>query len=520
VTEQVSAKGAVVKAAGIVLAMSILGRLAGFVREQVIAAHFGTSAMTDSYVMAFAIPNVIYVIIGGALSTAFIPVFSQYLVGRDENRGWRVTSTIINLAVLIMSAIAVLGIVLAPYLVRLFAPGFDAAQAALTAKLTRIMFPLIVFSVLTMLIQGILNSYRRFAAPALTSVAFSVTVIVSVLALAPTMGVTGLAVGTLAAAAAQILIQLPSLWKHLGRYRPCLDLRDPGVLQIWTLVLPSMGGTAITQAYTVVDRMIASGLPAGSIAALNFANKLMFLPFNLFVLAINTAIFPVLSTQASRGDLEEVSRTTHFGLRLTALFIVPCAVGLLVLAEPIVRLVFERGAFDATSTEMTAFALGFYSLGLFFQGGYNILNRTFYSIKDTKTPLKISAAVVLLNIILALLLVRPLQHGGLALANSLAALCSFWISWAMLKKRLPKTKGESFLRSIRGVLIAAAIMGAALVGLTGLMRSLPVPGGPLVQVSIMLAVGVMVYGVFVVVFRVEEVKWVMEKIAVWRRRPR
>lgn len=504
-------KGTVIKAAGIVLAMSVIGRLAGFVREQVIASHFGTSAVTDSYLMAFTISSMIYVIIGGALSTAFIPVFSQYLVDQDEDQGWRVTSSVISTAALSMTVITVLGIILAPYLVRLFAPGFDTSQVVLTTKLTRIMFPTVVFSVLTMLVGGILNSYRHFAAPALAAAAFSLTVVVSVIALAPTLGVTGLAIGTLLATIAQVLVQLPSLKKYLVRYRPCLDWKDPGVRRIWSLMVPALGGTAVTQAYLVIDRIIASGLPAGSIAALNFANKLMFLPFNLFVLAINTAIFPVLSAQASKGDMDEVSRTTQFGLRLTALLIIPCAVGLLVLAKPIVRLVFERGAFDANSTEMTAFALGFFSLGLFFQGGYNILNRAFYSIKDTKTPLKISIGVVIINIILSLLLVRPLQHGGLALANSLSAICSFGISYMLLRKKLVYVKGESFLRGIRGVLLSAGIMGAVLVGLEQVMNAPSVHLNLMVQVMVLLAAGVLFYGVSTVVFRVEEVRWVLER---------
>lgn len=506
-----TARTTVVKAAGIVLAMSILGRLAGFVREQVIAAHFGTSALTDSYLMAYTISSIIYVIIGGALSTAFIPVFSQYLVNQEEDRGWRVTSTVIHAAVLAMAAICVLGIILAPWLVQLFAPGFSAEQIVLTTRLTRIMFPMIIFSVLTMLVQGILNSYRHFAAPALTAVAFSTTIIVAVFALTPSMGVAGLAAGTLAASVAQVLIQLPSLKRYLSRYRFCLDLKDPGVRQIWNLMLPALGATAVTQAYIVIDRIIASGLPAGSIAALNFANKLMLLPFNLFVLAINTAIFPILSTQASEGNLEEVSRTTAFGLRLTALFVIPCAVGLLVLAQPIVRLVFERGAFDAGSTEMTAFALGFFSLGLFFQGGYNVLNRAFYALKDTRTPLKINLVVVLINLVLALVLVRPLQHGGLALATSLASLSSFLISYFLLQKRFPR-QGESLIRSIRGILLSAALMGTVLIAATQFLNTRGVQGYSMMAVLLLIIAGALVYCVSILVFRVEEVRWVLAKV--------
>ncbi|MGI6549666.1 MAG: lipid II flippase MurJ, partial [Syntrophomonadales bacterium] len=288
-------KRTLVKAAGLILAISIIGRLLGFVREQVIAAEFGTTMATDAYLMAFTIPNLIYVILGGALATAFIPVFTASNINQGPRESSKLASYIGNLAALAMSAIAVLGILLAPVLVSLIAPGFSPEAKNLTVALTRIMFPCVLLSTLSMLQGGLLNSLKHFAAPAFTSAAFSGTVILSVFLLVPEMGVYGLAVGTVLAMVAQVIIQIPAMFGRGLKYYPHISLQHPGVRKIGELVLPVMIGTGVNQVYVTIDRILASTLSEGSLAALNFANKLMFLPFNLFVVAVNTAVFPSFS---------------------------------------------------------------------------------------------------------------------------------------------------------------------------------------------------------------------------------
>ncbi|NLB18305.1 MAG: murein biosynthesis integral membrane protein MurJ, partial [Syntrophomonadaceae bacterium] len=386
-------KRTLLKAAGLILAISIIGRLLGFVREQVIAANFGTSMATDAYLMAFTIPNLIYVIIGGALATAFIPVFTDTHINQGNQESSRLASYTGNLALVVMSIIALLGILIAPLLVSLIAPGFSPEAHEMTVKLTRIMFPCVLLATLSMLLGGILNSLRHFAMPAFTAAAFSGTVIISVFLLVPDMGVTGLALGTVLGMAIQVLIQIPALFGRGLRYIPRISLDNAGVRRIGELVFPVMIGTGVNQIYVTIDRILASTLSVGSLAALNFANKLMFLPFNLFVVAVNTAVFPSLSALAARNDHEELGNTMVFGLNLIALFTIPAAIVLFALSEPIVRVLFERGAFDAHSTAMTSFALRFFVLGLFAQGAYNVINRTYYALQDTKTPVKISISV-------------------------------------------------------------------------------------------------------------------------------
>lgn len=500
-------KRTLVKAAGLILAISIIGRLLGFVREQVIAAEFGTSMATDAYLMAFTIPNLIYVILGGALATAFIPVFTATRINQGPRESSQLVSFVANLATLVMSAIAVLGILLAPILVSLIAPGFSPEAQDLTVKLTRIMFPCVLLATLSMLQGGLLNSLQHFAMPAFTSAAFSGTVILSVLLLVPEMGVYGLALGTVLAMVAQVIIQIPAMFGKGLRYYPTISLQHPGVQKIGELVLPVMIGTGVNQVYVTIDRILASTLSEGSLAALNFANKLMFLPFNLFVVAINTAVFPSFSALAAKGDHKELGHTMVFGLNLVGLFTIPAAVGLFVLSSPIVQVLFERGAFDAHSTQMTAFALQFFVIGLFAQGAYNVINRTYYALQDTKTPVKISITVVIINLILSLILIRYLQHGGLALANSLAAIVNMILAYWLLRQRLPELPEKKLFLNLGKILVASLAMGFAVYLLDGLLAAqLPMAylKGQFIHLGLCMIFGVAVYGVLVILLRVDE----------------
>lgn len=508
-------KKSLLKAAGLILAISIIGRLLGFVREQVIAARFGTSMATDAYLMAFTIPNLIYVIIGGALATAFIPVFTSNHVNEGAGESSRLASYTINLAALVMSLVALLGILIAPLLVSLIAPGFSPSAQELTIKLTRIMFPCVLLATLSMLQGGILNSLQHFALPAFTSVAFSGTVILSVFFLVPDLGVTGLAIGTVLAMVAQVLIQVPAFFGKGLHYIPRISLNHAGVRRIGELVFPVMIGTGVNQVYVTIDRILASTLSVGSLAALNFANKLMFLPFNLFVVAVNTAVFPSLSALAAREDHQELGNTMVFGLNLIALFTIPAAVGLFMLSHPIVRLLFERGAFDATSTQMTAFALRFFVLGLFAQGAYNVINRTYYALQDTKTPVKISITVVILNLVFSLILIRFLQHGGLALANSLAAIINMSLAYWFLRQRLPQLPEKKLFINLGKILLASLSMGIVLFLADNFLTAsidLSSVKNQIYYLTLSMGLGVLVYMAMIVVLRVEEAWYVFERI--------
>lgn len=261
------------------MAISVLARLAGFIREQAIAAKFGTSMATDAYVVAYTVANTVYLIIGGALATVFIPVFASYLTGAnpaDRRSAWTLASTIINLTVLVLGGATIVGIAVAPWLVQLIAPGFapEPEKVQLTTQLTQIMFPITVLFALSMLAGVILNSLQHFAVPALGSVVFSLMVLASVFTLGAVWGIKGLAVGIVIAIAFQVAIQVPVLRRKGMRYSLALDLKHPGVRQIGILMGPVLLGNTVAQAYVFIERMIASHLAEGIIGALNFANKL------------------------------------------------------------------------------------------------------------------------------------------------------------------------------------------------------------------------------------------------------
>lgn len=534
-------------AAGLLMGISILSRLAGFVREQAIAAQFGTSLFTDAYVVAYTIVNVVYLILGGALATVFIPVFISYLHShegkaagttagvlndppadavspgtllaseRGENSGkqvagsckgsaaaagasppaissahtsssavsspaacssaayppaawptavahrsaWELASTVINFTLLAMGFLAVLGIAASPWLVKLIAPGFSSEAASLTSRLTQIMFPIALLAALSMLAGGILNSLQHFAWPALSSVVFSLTVAAAVFTLGAIWGIEGLAAGTVIATLLQVGVQVPALKRHGMRYFLRLRWNHPGMREIGHLVGPVLLGNTVSQAYVAVERILASGLATGSIAALNFASKLMLLPFNLFAMAINTAIFPTLADHAASGDREALGRTTALGIKLVGILLIPAAAGMMALAEPLVRLAYERGAFNTLSTRMTSTALYCYLLGLFALGAFNVLHRAFYALKDTRTPVAINILAVLANAGLGLLLVRPLQHAGLALAVALAANLNLVFAYICLQRRLPGLSPRTLFPPLGKILLAALFMGAA-----------------------------------------------------------
>ena len=455
-------------AAGLLMAISILSRLAGFVREQAIAAQFGTSLFTDAYVVAYTIVNVVYLILGGALATVFIPVFISYLHSQKNetaavaNRSaWELASTVINFTLLAMGILALAGIAASPWLVKLIAPGFSAEAASLTSRLTQIMFPIALLAALSMLAGGILNSLQHFAWPALSSVVFSLTVAAAVFTLGAIWGIEGLAAGTVIATLLQAGVQVPALKRHGMRYSLRLRWKHPGMREIGQLIGPVLLGNTVSQAYVAVERILASGLAAGSIAALNFASKLMLLPFNLFAMAINTAIFPTLADHAASGDREALGRTAALGIKLVGLLLIPAAAGMMALAEPLVRLAYERGAFNALSTRMTSAALSCYLLGLFAMGAFNVLHRAFYALKDTRTPVAISILAVLANTALGIVLVRSLQHAGLALAAALAANLNLVLAYICLQRRLPGLSPRALFPPLGKILLAALFMGAA-----------------------------------------------------------
>ena len=449
------------RAATIVMMAFLVSRVLGLAREMIIGNQFGTSRELDVYLAAFRIPDLIFQLIaGGALGSAFIPIFTSYLARGDEKEVWGLASSVLNSVALILTACATLAGIFAPQLVaHVVVPGFTPEEQALTVRLMRLMLVSPVIFGVSGIVMGILNSFQHFLLPALAPAFYNLSIMAGAVFLVPVMGIYGLALGVVAGSLLHLLVQLPELVRKGLAYRPIIDISHPGVREVGWLMLPRMMGLATVQINFLVNTFLASGLGEGSLAALNYGWMLMLLPQGIFAMAIATAAFPTLSELAATEEFVELRLTLSEALRLILYLTIPASVGLIVLREPLIQLLLQRGRFDPSSTQAVASALQFYALGLFAHSALEIVTRAFYSLHDTRTPVLIGAGAMTLNIILSLLLIGPLSHGGLALANSVATIIETSVLLVILRGRLQGVDGQRLLRSVLKIGLAALVMG-------------------------------------------------------------
>jgi len=453
----------VTKAAGVVGISTVVTRILGFLRDMVIASAFGAGTAADAYYVAFRIPNTLRRLVGeGALTVAFIPVFVEENQ-QSEKRAWALTHAIITLLSVILIIITLLGELFTPFIVKVVASGFNQTsdKFALTVYLTRITFPYIFFISLAALAMGVLNSLRHFLSSALAPVMLNISLIGCVLLLCPRLDqpVVGLAIGVLLGGITQLLFQLPVLVKRGFCYRISFDYHNPAVQKIGILLLPALFGLSVHQIGIFVGTHLASYLPEGSVSYLYYAYRLVEFPLGIFGMAVATAVLPTMSSQSANAEYEQLANTLSFALRLVLFITIPSMVGLMILRVPIIALLFQRGEFTFATTQATARALFYYTLGLPAIAGVRIIVPVFYSLKDTFTPVKCGAAAVALNIVFCLLLMVPLQHAGLALAMSLSSFFNLFLLIWLLRKRLGRIGWRSILRSMSKVSMASIIMG-------------------------------------------------------------
>lgn len=502
----------VAKAAGIIMVAMVLSRILGYVRDVVIYTNFGQNNLTDAYNAAFSIPDFLYyLLIGGALSSAFIPVFSGYIATNKEEDGWRVASTIFNIVIILMLVGIMLGIIFAPALIRILVPGFSPENMALTVKMTRIMFLQTFFMALNGISMGILHSYQRFLAPAAGAVLYNLGIIlVGVFLLpylGPELGIIGFAIGVVVGAVLNFAVQLPALLKIGLRYQFIFDLKHPGVRKIGALILPVLIGLSVTQFNLFVNQNLGSSLPSGMLSALRAAQRIMQLPIGVFAVAIAVAVFPTLTGHAARQEREQFKKTMSLGIRTIFFITIPAAMGLVALKTPIVRMLFQQGQFTPGDTSTTAYALLFYCLGLFAYSALQLLNRVFYALQDTLTPVAVGAFTILVNIALNFLLIKPLGHGGLALAYSLAGIINMFLLLFIFRSKVGSIDGRKILQSFVVTVGISLLMGLAAYQTSELMAMVVDIGtktGQLLQVGSSIAVGVLVFGFLTVFLKMEE----------------
>ena len=506
----------VAKAAGFLMLTMSASRILGYLRDVFIYHSFGQNRITDAYNAAFSIPDFLYMIlVGGALSSSFIPVFSSY-IAKDREEGWRVASIVLNwVMVLLMIGVAI-GIAFTPQLVEILVPGFNPEAMELTVVLTKIMFAQVFFMSLSGISQGILQSYKHFTSPAIGSVLYNLGIIVGGLLLAapiesrwPGYGIAGFSIGVVLGAMINFFVQVPALKKVGFHYFFSFDFRHPGVKKLMALMVPVFIGLSASEVNLFINQALASDLSPGMLAALKTGQRLMQLPIGIFAIAIAVAVFPTMTAHVARGEMDDFRKSASLGLRSVLFITIPAAVGLAVLRIPLVRFMYEfkTGAFTAASTIATADALFYYCIGLFAYGAIHVLSRMFYALQNTMTPVFASVVSIGVNIGLSLLFVGPMGHTGLALAYSLTGIFNMILLLVLLRAKTGSIEGGKLTVSFVKILLASAIMGAIVAFVAGGCEVLLGVDGKLVQVMqlvVSIAVGAVVYGIITVGLKMDE----------------
>jgi len=468
----------------------LASRLLGLVREQVFAGFFGAGRELDAFITAFRIPNLFRDLFAeGALSAAFVTTFSQKLEREGDASAWRLANLVIHALALVVGGIVIVGIITAPGLVDLIAPGFAATpgKTELTVFLTRLLFPFLFLVALAAVAMGMLNAKERFGVPASASSFFNLGSIVAGLAtawwLAPdymsdlwssggraalssdaaARAITGMAVGTLVGGALQLLVQVPSLYRLKYRYQPGLSFRDPGLRKVLALMGPATIGAAAVQVNVMVNNNFASTLGDGAVSWLNVAFRFTQLPIGLFGVAVGVVALPAVSRRVARDDMKGFNETVTRALRLVFALTIPAAVGLAVLAPQVIGLVYQYGRFEAYDTTMAAQALVAYSLGLAGYANIKVLVPAFYALGDARTPALVSCLSIVINATLNWVAIRQLGYGHAALAvvTSVVALANFGVLFVVLRRRIGPAKGLA--GAVGRVLVAAAVLAGACV---------------------------------------------------------
>jgi len=505
-------KHKIAKYAGIVVIATIFCRILGLGREIVISNRFGAGIESDVFFVAFMIPNLLRSFLAeGALNLAFVPVFTEYLTNYDRKKAEYFASNVLNILIIVLIIVVILGIWGAPLLINIIAIGFKSNphKYQLAVDLTRIMFPYIGFVAVAALFMGILNSYEHFLVPALAPAMLNISIIIFALTLSYKYGIYSIAWGVILGGIGQALLQIPTLVRKKIKYSFVVDFNDQGTKKLLKLLVPAMIGLAITQINVIVDKTIASTLIDGSISALYYSNRLVQFPLGAFGIAISIAIFPTLSKNIAKNDISEFKKSLLFGLRMLLFTTIPSAVGLIVLKDPIIRLIYEHGTFNKFATNMTASALLYYSIGLFAYACVRLITMSYFALNDTKTPVKIGAYILLLNVALDLILVRYLAHSGLALATSVAAILNMIVLLKILQDKIGDIELKSHALFLVKIVISSIFLGITCVVISnylGGILDLNDKYNQIIQVTASVFSGSLVYFIISYILGVKEVR--------------
>jgi putative peptidoglycan lipid II flippase len=495
--------GRLASAALVLSASFVLSRVLGLLRTVVIADVFGNAAPINAYFAAFRIPDTMFTLVSGsALASAFIPVFSGLLVGRDDRRAWRMASSVLNGVCIALAGLALFSFIFAPQVMDVLAGGYPPGQRQLTIDLTRIMLLQPIFLGAVGIINSILQSYNRFVLTAVAPLIYNLVVIVGAL-MGHQHGVVGLAWSVVLGAVAQLLVVLPGIGSYLIHfYQPVVDRNQPATREVWRLLVPRVIGLAAFQAMLFITLFLASRLPRGSVGAINYAWLLIWFPVASLGTAAGTAIFPRLAQLSARREAQALRWTINRSLRLVLFLAIPSAVGLIVLRKPVINLLYYHGAWSPRATEQTAYAVLFYSLAIAPLAVIEVLPRVFYAMRDTATPVRIAIVAVAIDAALSIYLVHAMPRdqgqGGLALATAIATtIQAIWLAGS-LGRELGGIGRRSLWLVVRDATLGSLVMGLVLFDTLALLTAvLPQRGvAELVTVVVEVSLGI---GTFVAV---------------------
>jgi putative peptidoglycan lipid II flippase len=496
------------------VAATLLSRVFGLVRDIATAHFFGATHVADAFFLAYKVPYLVVLMVAGALTATFIPVLTYRITTGRKKEAWELSVNLGNIIFLTLLGVAILFAIIAPYLVYVvggFGVGAETSRQA--TFLLRILMIGVIFDSMAGLFMGMLNSLKRFALAAFSPAIGTLATVIVLVALARPLSITALAIGSVVGSVTGCLLMLPGLRDQHIRYTPRIKWSDPAVREVGGMVWPVLLGSAVGKISIFSDQIMASVLIGGAISSLNYADKLFQLPLALFVAGITVPIFPLLSEQVAANAPDRVKATLSFAMRLMGFLMIPATVGIILLRYPLIGAIYQNGAFTSEDAVRTAWVLLFECLGLYCYAGRDTLTRVFYSYHDTRTPVKISAVTVVLNIAVSYLFMRIIQSfspmaavSGLTLGTSVALSVNFFVLVYLLRRKIGSIGFRGIFKSLLGVIGISAAMGVVIwVVDFFLSRELPArTDGFLVRLVVGILVGAGSYLLLARLFKVRE----------------
>lgn len=502
-----------IKSTVILFILTTISKVIGFFRETILVSTYGASMISDVYITSMKIPTTLFAIIASALSTTFIPKFYEVEKNEGSEGTLNFSNNLINIIIIVSFLLSIFGFIFAEPLIKLFAMDFTGEKLDLTVKFTRILVFAIIFIGVSEIMTGWLQIKEKYNVPVLIGLPYNIIIITSIL-ISSKGNIMILAIGSFVAVLSKLLFQIPFAYKNEYRYKLYININDNNIKSIILLLLPVVVGVGASQINSVIDSTLASTLGDGMITVLNSAEMLEEFVTALFITTIVSIIYPIFSKLSNDEDSSEFKDIIRKSLNIVILIIIPVSVGAIVLANPIVKILFERGKFDSNATMLTAQALRCYAIGISASGIKTILNRVFYSMKDTKTPMINSVISIIVNIALNLILINFIGHKGLALATSISALVALILLLRKLKERLNDFGQDLILKTFIKVMTASTVMGVVVYLMNSGLNHTSIVNTNVYIMALLLVIltGALLYAFMIMKMNIEEASVIFDNI--------